>query len=314
MTIRDSNWFTARFGHITMDNIYDNLKDKIIYNPPTATKKNFSITSDILSFKRCKRQYGFYQVRKFVAAGAPQLFFGKVIHSTLDRIHSYFRGDEDITTRGIIPKDDLVEDFFYEQVAILRNQGVYIMGKKACDAALEYIMHFNNQYGSDIYPRIIDTEYRLQTNNGDFMITGIVDVLAKSHVEAIEIEEPIYSEYEIWDYKGGKRPKKDCYEMKNYLYQMQVYSYLYRQRTQTYPKKAIIWFMAEKNESQAKLEVEIKPEMVDNAIIDFTNTVKKIEQCTLENDWLPPKIPPTKDTCSACDFRHSCANWKTHSL
>src|SRR6185437_14560035 len=48
--------------------------------------RSYSITADILSFRRCKRQYGFFGVRGFNSATSTQRYFGTLVHDVLDQI------------------------------------------------------------------------------------------------------------------------------------------------------------------------------------------------------------------------------------
>ena len=60
--------------------------------PPSVVRPRFSLTSDILSFRRCSRQYGYFGNDGFVPAQATQIFYGTVIHQVLDRCHRHFWG------------------------------------------------------------------------------------------------------------------------------------------------------------------------------------------------------------------------------
>lgn len=53
------------------------------------SRPRFSLTSDIISFRRCRRQYGFFGNDGFVPAQAVQVYFGQMIHQVLDRCHRH---------------------------------------------------------------------------------------------------------------------------------------------------------------------------------------------------------------------------------
>jgi len=48
--------------------------------------RRYSTTGDILSFKRYRRQYGYFGVRGFSSATNTQRYFGTLVHDVLDRL------------------------------------------------------------------------------------------------------------------------------------------------------------------------------------------------------------------------------------
>ena len=120
---------------------------------------------------------------------------------------------------------------------------------------------------------------------------------------------------EIWDYKGSKRPIPNAPEFQNYLFQMQVYADLYRQKTGVAPTKAVLYFLNELAPGtepkvrpvNALLEVNLDPAEVQRALESFGETVQEIETCKATRHWPDPKEPPSQATCDACDLRWSCS-------
>jgi putative RecB family exonuclease len=55
--------------------------------------------------------------------------------------------------------------------------------------AREILKTFNAIEGPDLYPRVLDTEYRLESDRNNYVLRGVVDVLAGD-----ESGDP-----EIWD-------------------------------------------------------------------------------------------------------------------
>jgi PD-(D/E)XK nuclease superfamily len=50
---------------------------------------------------------------------------------------------------------------------------------------------------------------------------------------------------EIWDYKGGHRPRPNSQDLRRYEFQMLLYAELYRERNGVYPVKVILYFPSE---------------------------------------------------------------------
>ena len=73
----------------------------IVLTPPAGpmVKRRFSVTQDIVGFRRCPRQYGAVHVHKYAPAHQTQLYFGTVLHQVLDRCHGHYHGVFDPKTK-----------------------------------------------------------------------------------------------------------------------------------------------------------------------------------------------------------------------
>lgn len=301
-------WFEKR------DSLIDSKKDfekytKINsrYDEKDGLRRRYSVTGDILSYRRCARQYGHFSDYGFSPAQEAQMYFGKVIHNTLDRIHQQFKsqiqdGEKDINE--IIDEiDDSIDSYFNEVSESLKARGIYPMSDRAEKKAREYIKDFNEKKGKELYPRVKDTEHHLQTRNEDFVMEGTVDVL----VRPSEPEENP-SNWEIWDYKAAKVPDKNDTDMKNYRYQMQVYAGLFELKNGTLPSKAVLYFLAEDDPEKAEVEINFDRQQINKAIETFSETVGNIELSRKKESWPAPPSDsrPSDETCDACDLRWDC--------
>jgi DNA helicase II / ATP-dependent DNA helicase PcrA len=266
-------------------------------------RRAYSITMDILSFRRCSRQYGFFRVRGYVSAQATQLYFGIVIHEVLDRAHRQYRGLIEGKPSSI-PTDGDIEEYFEAVTEALKARGIRPYSQKARESAKAYLVRFNSKYGSQLYPRVIDTEHKLRADMRDFYLHGVVDVLAQSENNGRK------GGREIWDYKGSKRVEPGSEEMKNYEFQMQVYAGLYRNRNGEYPTRAVLCFLGEEDLDKMLLEISFDEESISKAIEVFTDTVRTIEDRRSRDDWSPPSLMPSIETCGACDIRWDCTTVK----
>ncbi len=262
-------------------------------------RRAYSITSDILAFKRCSRQYGYFAVRGYVPAQATQLYFGIVIHEVLDRAHRQFRGLMEGKTKGV-PSDSDIKDYFIAVTEALHARGIRPYSQQARKSALDYLQRFNARYGPDLYPRVWDTEHKLKVDMKDFYMHGVVDVLARSK------EDLSPGSMEIWDYKGSRRVGDDSPEMENYRFQMRVYAELYKRRNGTYPSRAILCFLGEENLDKMCVEVSFDSDSIARAMQVFVATVGEIEDRLDRDDWSPPTAMPSIETCGACDIRWDC--------
>ena len=268
-------------------------------------RRRYSVTADILSYQQCSIQYGAFAVRRYEPALVVQLFYGTVIHQVLDRAHAHFRGDLGVP-QGTLPTDTDIEDYFKEVENALIARRIRAV-QSVRDQALEILQRFNSLEGPELYPRIIDTECRLQADQGRYILHGNVDVLADSDVGG-------GNRVEIWDYKGAAKPSQGDPEYQWYVFQMQVYSYLYKQKTGIAPTKAVLYFLNELagpvptvRPINALLEVDLDPMAVQQALQSFGQTVQQIEECRENRRWPDPEVPPSQATCTVCDLRWNCA-------
>lgn len=280
-----------------------------------SVKHRYSVTTDIQSFKHCSRQYGHFVARGYEPANAVQIYYGTLIHQVLDRAYIHYAGLRDKKTKCQIPTDDDIRYYFQEVDEALRIRGIRsVRAFRHADereAALMRLIKFNQIEGPKLYPRIRDTEHHLQSDRGDYLLHGTVDVLA-------DVQDWIPGmTAEIWDYKGGKPPPHRYHE--NYIqyeFQMLVYAVLYHERNGVYPEKAILYFLGALEEDtstrpeNALIEIELNEQRIEDALQDFANTVEKIEDCRQKEDWPEPGAEPDRNTCNICDIRWDCPTRK----
>jgi putative RecB family exonuclease len=205
-----------------------------------------------------------------------------------------------------LPTDADIDNYFTEVENALKSRRIRAV-QSVKDQAKTILKRFNSLEGPTLYPRIIDTECRLQADQGQYILHGNVDVLVASNIGRSNA-------VEIWDYKGAYRPSLNDPDYQRYVFQMQVYADLYRQKTGTAPTKAILYFLNElagataptTRPVNALLEVNLNPVAVQQALTSFGQTVQQIEVCRASRNWPGPAAAPQKSTCDACDLRWNC--------
>jgi putative RecB family exonuclease len=280
---------------------------------PKLIKRRYSVTADIVSFQLCPRQYGHFAVRGYVPANAVQAFFGTVIHQVLDRAHAHFKGMLDPFTKGKLPTDQDIDRYFDDVQRALKARGVRAFIDES-NLARELVKRFNRLEGPTLYPCVKDTEHRIQNDQGQYILHGVVDVLVNP-----ALKNPKPDQMEIWDYKASKFPGADLQKRQRFEFQMLVYAELYRARNGVYPAKAILYFMNElagppptSRPANALYEVRLDKQRIKQALDEFATTVQQIELCHLSDQWKAPpaKKTPGKETCDICDIRWSCPSVK----
>lgn len=283
----------------------------------TSPRPRFSLTSDIISFRKCPRQYGYFGQDGFVPAQAVQIFFGQIIHQVLDRCHRHYSGGFG-HPKGTMPNDADIDHYFHEVEQALRAHGVRPASPVVAVQAMQVLKTFNTLEGPLLYPRVIDTEYRLESERQNFVLRGVVDVLA-----ADDSGEP-----EIWDYKGTDKPELSSVDIRDFEWQMSVYAELYKVKAGRYPVRAVLYFL---NELKTKpgdppiterpkpavhvvdfmrkgTEPDGTPSLVKQGLDAFDLTAADIIDCKSVRRWDAPQGPsvPDEKTCDICDIRWNC--------
>jgi PD-(D/E)XK nuclease superfamily len=289
----------------------------VVPHPVTPVRPRLSLTSDIISFRRCRRQYGFFGNDGFVPAQAVQIYFGQMIHQVLDRCHRHYSGFFGHPA-GSFPNDNDIENYFAEVDRAMRAHGVRPASPIVADQALEVLKTFNRVEGPTLYPRVLDTEFRLESERANFILRGVVDVLASGTA----------GETEIWDYKGTDMPPLSSATMTDYEWQMSVYAELYKVKAGHYPQRAVLYFLNElkprRNQPvvttrpvsavyvvdflRAGIQPDGTPTLVQQGLAEFDVTAADIATCKQTQSWSAPSgtdVPDDK-TCDICDVRWNC--------
>jgi putative RecB family exonuclease len=303
-------------------------------------KRRYSVTSDIVAFRRCPRQYGAFRVHDYAPAHQTQLYYGTVVHQVLDRCHAHYHGLQDPETKGSIPddgailSDDEIEayfnevrtaaeeddptppaptelmEYFIEVENGLKSRGIYAITPDLRLKAIRVLQYFNALEGERLYPRVVDTEHRLQADRRDHILHGVVDLLVR---ESEDTTDP--AEGEIWDYKGTSRLRLTEEDLRTYNFQMRVYAGLYQRKHGVPPREAILYFVNELDGPMppgdrpvnALLSISIEPDEVEEAMEAFTESVGEIEEARERDEWKPARPGEISDQdCAICDLRWDC--------
>lgn len=280
---------------------------RIPLSEPEGMRRAYSTTSDILAYRRCPLQYFTFRVRNYQPSLTVQLYVGVITHQVLDLAFMHYRG---LLGSSGIPSEGDIANYFDQVNRRLRARRIWAP-ERVREYALGLLQRFNRIEGPTFYPRVLDTEYRLQTQQRNYILQGTVDVLAVAEDEREAVE--------IWDYKAGKRPSRGDPLYHQYEFQMRVYAALYESQRGQRPRRAVLYFLGElggnppptERPVNAVLSVDVSPEAVGEAMEFFDRTVEEIERCRSGGgpDFVrsEPPVRPPKETCDACDLRWGCS-------
>jgi putative RecB family exonuclease len=208
-----------------------------------------------------------------------------------------------------MPSDADVDKYFNDVQNALKSHGVRPASPAVTAKASRVLRIFNRVEGPTLYPLIRDTEFRLESERPQYVLRGVVDVLARNPTAP---NDP--AQMEIWDYKGTRLPNLSSTDMRDYIWQMCVYAELYRARVGTYPTRAILYFLNELDMDpeptsrplRAVQEVTFTAAGVQQALGAFDVTAQEIIGCRANSTWPLPALNPGKETCDICDIRWNC--------
>lgn len=308
-------------------------------------KRRFSVTQDIVGYRRCPRQYGEIHVHKYAPAHQTQLYFGTVLHQVLDRCHGHFHGVVNPTTKGSLPGEGIVlsgsvieaylaaadiaastgatpppppnelVQYFIEVENSLKSIGIRAITKDQRVRAIRILQYFDKLEGPTLYPRVHDTEHRLQADQGTHIMHGVVDLIVHG---AGGPSTP--GDCEIWDYKGTSRLVMTPADLLTYKFQMQVYAKLYEFKHGVLPKKVVLYLLGELDGPtcpttrpvNTTLEIDALTGLssvdINTAMTEFSRTVADIENARRLDTWLPATVGCiSEQDCAICDFRWDCS-------
>lgn len=309
------------------------------YSQPPV-RRRYSVTADIVAFRRCSRQYGFFRVANYAPAHQTQIYFGTMIHQVLDRCHRHYYGEIDPATADTLPDNGEVLPrreigdwfsavaaarrqaestpeppsemlrYFVEVEEGLRSRGIYPVSPDLRTRAAIVLQNFNALEGPELYPRVFDTEHRLQADQQTHVLHGVVDLLLTPSEDVGGTEDR-----EIWDYKGVNPDRLTRRDRETYEFQMRVYARLYELKHGVLPRRALLYFVNElhgdtvpaRRPANAVWEVNLEPRHVEEAMTAFGETVEEIETAREQRHWPPAEVGTISEgDCTICDLRWDC--------
>ncbi|WP_353646278.1 PD-(D/E)XK nuclease family protein [Mesorhizobium sp. WSM2239] len=232
---------------------------------PDRIVPEYSLTGDLLSFRRCARQYRYQNGSALPPSRPVQLWYGEFIHGLLENVYRLWK------SRGGLPfpipytrltLDDPIEepelglpefDLRYLGWPVeesLLNQNKRARSRKARLAAYRRAEAAVNMLGPHLFPLIAEAEERVigtreipgaissEHRAEKYALTGIIDVLTELELgsadsdnlirRAVQAACPSLSgEFEvIVDYKGTRRPDTESAEWTDGQWQVQTYAWL----------------------------------------------------------------------------------------
>lgn len=297
---------------------FDDLAGKMPNKPSETLIDRYSFTGDILSYKRCSKQYGTFSHYRFTKALPIQAWFGDVVHMTIERLFRQTRGEieneQKIMASDVAPNDADVIYHCEEVIEILKSRGMFARHSDQ-ESVKGLLKIFNSTQGLPYYQRIQESEVRLETiinpdgSSMPYILNGIVDVLISLDDDTLE----------IWDYKAMDRPDSSIPAEADKLEDLENQMYTYVDIVQAlFPDKtlscAVLYFvneLAPGGGGNPEYRIDLSDSSVQQSIEDARNDanaiVDEIRRCKISGIFpLPKKGEVDKKTCDACEWRWKC--------
>jgi DNA helicase-2/ATP-dependent DNA helicase PcrA len=247
-------------------------------------KRSFSFTGDLKLYETCPRQYQFFREYDFTPSRSAVIFFGLLVHQTIEEIHRIAM-DGQLHTLD----ESRIKVLFDRTFAFLALADVRPVGDTARAAAFTQVMNYfaNNR---DAMSRIIETEVDVSVEKDGYILLGKVDLLMGGD-----------GKLELLDFKTSPRPENSPELLATYERQLCTYAHILEKRYGKRPDRLLLYWTAEPVRDRALMELPYRPELVKQAGKHFDRVVQKI----LAKDFAVHAAPEPK-ICKECDLRSLC--------
>jgi ATP-dependent exoDNAse (exonuclease V) beta subunit len=248
-------------------------------------KRAFSFTGDLKVYETCPRQYQFFREYDFTPSRSAVIFFGLLVHQTIEEIHRRVLDGQFISLN-----ERRIRELFERTFTFLSLSDVRPIGEAAKESAFTQVMHYFLQNQEEMQ-QVIETEVDVSVEKDGYIPTGKVDLLLGGD-----------GRLELLDFKTSPRPAHSPVLLAGYERQLCTYAHILQTRYGKRPDRLLLYWTAEPHKQDALMEFPYRPERVAAAGAYFDQVVAKI----LQKDFTM-LAPPEPNICKECDFRRYCA-------
>lgn len=247
-------------------------------------KKTYSFTGDLKIYETCPRQYQFFREYDFTPSRSAVIFFGLLVHQTIEEIHR-------IALDGRLDTVDetKIRSLFDRTFRFLSLSDVRPIGETAKDAALTQVLNYFRQNRAEMQ-RVIQTEVDVSLEKDGYILAGKVDLLLGGD-----------GKLELLDFKTSPRPRHSPKLIATYERQLCTYAHILERRHGRRVDRLMLYWTAEPRKADALMVLPYHPQRVEEAGKHFDETVRCIQARQFE-----VTTPPEAGICKECDLRMLC--------
>lgn len=255
-------------------------------------KKPYSFTGDLKLYETCPRQYQMYRQLEFAPSRAVVIFFGLLVHQTIEDIHRMT-----LDGRGSEVNEDFISSRFEFNYRHLVQRSARSIGKEQKAAALRQIVNYWRQ-NEETIRKVQETEVDVSLEKDDYILHGAIDLVLGED-----------GELEVLDFKGQKRPDDNHPMIETYYKQLCIYAHILEERKKVRPTKLHIYWTGESDKNRALMSFDYIPEDVANAAAHFEQVVRAIQE-----EKFDVTDAPDMKVCNECDFKSYCESKGTLTI
>ena len=247
-------------------------------------KKTYSFTGDLKIYETCPRQYQFFREYDFTPSRSAVIFFGLLVHQTIEEIHR-------IVLDGNLDTIDepRIRELFDHTFRFLTLSDVRPIGDQARDAALKQVLNYFNQ-NRDEMSRMIQTEVDVSLEKDGYILSGKVDLLLGGD-----------GKLELLDFKTSPRPKDSPELIAAYEHQLCTYAHILERRHGRHVDRLMLYWTSEQCKQDALMVLPYDPKRVEEAGLYFDDTVRRIQAREFA-----VTATPEAAICKECDLKILC--------
>ncbi len=247
-------------------------------------KKTYSFTGDLKIYETCPRQYQFFREYDFTPSRSAVIFFGLLVHQTIEEIHR-------IALDGKLDTLDesRIRELFERTFRFLTLSDVRPIGDAAKESAFEQVMNYFRQ-NRDEMRRVIQTEVDVSLEKDGYILVGKVDLLLGGD-----------GKLELLDFKTSPRPKDSPELIAAYERQLCTYAHILERCHGRHVDRLLLYWTSEPHKENALMVLPYDPTLVEEAGRHFDETVRRIQAREFA-----VTTPPEAAICKECDLRMLC--------
>lgn len=249
-------------------------------------KRAYSFTGDLKIYETCPRQYEFFREYDFTPSRSAVIFFGLLVHQTIEEIHRLVM-DGKLATLN----EARIRELFDRTFTFLSMADVRPIGAPAREDAFRQVMNYFKQNREEMQ-RVIETEVDVSLEKEGYILTGKIDLLLGGD-----------GKLELLDFKTSERPVDSPELIAEYKRQLCTYAHILEQRRGVRPDRLLLYWTAEASKQDALMEFPYEPDLVDEAARHFDSVVSRIQA----KDFRVLAAPEPK-ICKECDLRAYCVH------
>lgn len=249
-------------------------------------KRTFSFTGDLKLYETCPRQYQFYREYDFTPSRSAVIFFGLLVHQTIEEIHRLVMDGKLSELDG--PR---VRGLFERTYRFLAMSDVRPIGKAAKEAAFQQVINYFTQNQEEM-KRVVETEVSISVEMDKYILMGKIDLLMGAD-----------DKLELLDFKTAPKPKDSPDLITTYHRQLCTYANILEKHRGRRPERLFLYWTSEKLKRDALMEFPYDRDMVQEADRYFDAVIRKIQT----KAFVVAKVPEAA-ICKECDFSRYCAS------